>query len=295
MLFHDRADHQITGKCHAEVTADHSARERSHQFRERRCRRRGVAPRLGPRRYPRHQHGRRDLRRESQLRQSFRFVPWRERASHAKRSEYTQLDRDGSVLPGLPAVWGRTSGNSGPVVSNAGVTAGAPVAPNPVTEAQTAAYLNAFNHPYSILSLYDTVSTIDTDPLTYTNRDLYHRFYENQMQINGGANNKFAAWADSGGLTMMYIPNNTADHPLWALAQKYVLADNFFQSAFGGSYLNHQYLICSCAPEYPHADTAAAKPSITLLEQDSAGHYLPRLKTAQTPPASALDEPPRFA
>jgi acid phosphatase len=54
-------------------------------------------------------------------------------------------------------------------------------------------------------------------------------------------------------------------------------------------------LICACAPEYPDAETAAAQPSIALLEQDSGGRYLPRLKTATNPPASALDEPPTFA
>ena len=32
---------------------------------------------------------------------------------------------------------------------------------------------------------------------------------------------------------------------LWKLAQRYTLADNFFQSAFGGSFLNHQWLICA--------------------------------------------------
>jgi len=222
--------------------------------------------------------------------------------SRAKPSEYTQLDRDGSVLQGLPAVWGGTNGNSGPLVTNAGITSGAPPAPQPVTETQTAAYLNTFNHPYSILSLYDTVSTIDTDPLTYTNRDLYHRFYENQMQINGGANNMFAAWADSGGLTMMYMPNNTADHPLWALAQKYVLADNFFQSAFGGSYLNHQFLICSCAPIYPGdgtipinpapGATAADAPAPSQILVDASG--VPQLVTTSTSPASALNGPPSF-
>lgn len=26
---------------------------------------------------------------------------------------------------------------------------------------------------------------------------------------------------------------------MWAVAKKYVLADNFFQGAFGGSFLNH--------------------------------------------------------
>jgi len=29
-------------------------------------------------------------------------------------------------------------------------------------------------------------------------RDLYHRFFENQMQINGGKNEQVRRWADSG-------------------------------------------------------------------------------------------------
>jgi acid phosphatase len=210
--------------------------------------------------------------------------------SRATPTQYTQLDRDASVLSGLPAVWGGTT---------SGVTAGAPVAPVAVTQAQSAAYLNTFNHPFSMLSLYQTVSSSDTSPLQYTQRDLYHRFYENQMQINGGANNMFAAWADSGGLVMMYMPNTAADHPLWALAQKNVLSDNFFQSAFGGSYLNHQYLICSCAPIYPGDGTkpvnpaaptnASAAPSPSVVNADGVS-----LTTSGTSPASALTGPPAF-
>jgi len=103
----------------------------------------------------------------------------------------------------------------------------------------------------------------------------------------------YAAWSDAGGLAMGYYDYSRSS--LYALAKEFVLADEFFQGAFGGSFLNHQYLICACAPEYPNADTAAAAPSIALLEQDSGGRYLPRLKTATTPPASALDEPPTFA
>lgn len=210
--------------------------------------------------------------------------------SRASSTSRTQLDRDNSVLSGLPAVWGGT---------NSGVTAGAPGAPQELTEAQTASYLNGFNHPYSILSLYGSASTIDTSPLQYTTRDLYHRFYENQMQINGGANNKFAAWGDSGGLTMAYFPNNISDHPLWSLAQKYVLADNFFQAAFGGSYLNHQFLICSCAPVYPNdganppnpknPTTGGSAPAPSALNSDGV-----TLTTTAASPASALAGPPKF-
>jgi hypothetical protein len=43
---------------------------------------------------------------------------------------------------------------------------------------------------------------------------------------------------------------------LWQWAKKYTLADNFFMGAFGGSYLNHQYLICACVPL--HMDAPAS-------------------------------------
>jgi phospholipase C len=33
----------------------------------------------------------------------------------------------------------------------------------------------------------------------------------------------------------------------------YAIADNFFQSAFGGSFLNHQWLIAARSPEDPAA------------------------------------------
>jgi phospholipase C len=39
----------------------------------------------------------------------------------------------------------------------------------------------------------------------------------------------------------------------WQWAKEYTLADNFFMGAFGGSYLNHQWLICACTPRFPDA------------------------------------------
>ena len=41
--------------------------------------------------------------------------------------------------------------------------------------------------------------------------------------------------------------------PLWQYAKKYTLADNFFQGAFGGSFLNHFWLACACTPRYENA------------------------------------------
>lgn len=78
--------------------------------------------------------------------------------------------------------------------------------------------------------------------------DLVHRFYQNQAQINGGLNDRFAAVSDAGGLVMGYYDGNQL--PLWQYEKKYTLADNFFQGAFGGSFLNHFWLACACTPRY---------------------------------------------
>jgi acid phosphatase len=78
-----------------------------------------------------------------------------------------------------------------------------------------------------------------------------HAFFHNQEQINGGRNNLFAAMSQVGGWTMGYYDG--AQFKLWQWARDYTLADHFFMGAFGGSYLNHQYLICACAPRHDNA------------------------------------------
>jgi acid phosphatase len=175
-----------------------------------------------------------------------------------------QKDRDGNTLPKLPQTWGG--------VTAAGFTPA-------ITQAMSD---NLDNKPYS---LEQTYAGLD---LSYITRDLYHRFFENQMQIDGGSNDKFAAWADSGGLVMGHYDGSSM--ALWGLAQQFVLADNFFMGAFGGSFLNHQYLICGCAPEYPNADTAAAHPTITVLSSDNP----PTLAAGSASPASSLDGAPTY-
>ena len=118
-------------------------------------------------------------------------------------------------------------------------------------------------------------------------RDLWHRFYQNQMQINGGKNDRFAAWADSGGLVMGHYDGSKLK--MWEIAKEYTLADNFFMGAFGGSYLNHIWLICACTPKYPNADKSPAHPRISIVEPDGV-----TLKIAAGSPASALTGIPKF-
>jgi phospholipase C len=81
--------------------------------------------------------------------------------------------------------------------------------------------------------------------------NLIHAFYRNQYQIHGGKMDQFVAWTDAGSLVMGYW--DLSGLPLSTLAQEYTLADRFFQAAFGGSLLNHQWLICACTPTFPDA------------------------------------------
>jgi len=61
----------------------------------------------------------------------------------------------------------------------------------------------------------------------------------------------FAAVSDAGGLTMGYYDGSKTG--LWKYAQDYTLADHFFHAAFGGSFLNHIWLVCACTPRFDNA------------------------------------------
>jgi len=84
--------------------------------------------------------------------------------------------------------------------------------------------------------------------------DLIHAFYQEQMQINGGAMNRYAEVSNAKGLVMGYF--DISKTYLWQLARQYTLADAMFHSAFGGSFLNHTFLVCQCALRWPDAPEA---------------------------------------
>ena len=85
--------------------------------------------------------------------------------------------------------------------------------------------------------------------------DLVHRFYQEQVQIDGGRMDKFALVSDAKGLVMGFY--HTDGLPLAAEAARYTLCDNFFHAAFGGSFLNHFWLIAAQTPVFPNAPAAA--------------------------------------
>jgi phospholipase C len=78
---------------------------------------------------------------------------------------------------------------------------------------------------------------------------------------------------------------------LWDVARRYTLADNFFQGTFGSSFLNHQYLICACAPLdfKSQADPKTYASNLSVVEADGV-----TLKLDPKNPASALDGTPKY-
>ena len=96
--------------------------------------------------------------------------------------------------------------------------------------------------------------------------DLVHNFHPSQLQINDGKMNKFVAYSDAGGLTMGHYDGSKLQ--LWKYAQRFTLADNYFQAAFGGSFLNHVWLVCACTPRYENA------PPEVVIQLDDHGKLL---------------------
>jgi len=96
--------------------------------------------------------------------------------------------------------------------------------------------------------------------------DVLHRYYQEQLQIDGGKMDKYALYNTSAGLSQGYY--KTSLLPLLAMAHKYTLCDNFYHSAFGGSFLNHMWLIAAASPVFPNA------PSGIIAQLDASGKLI---------------------
>ncbi|HEX7403458.1 MAG TPA: alkaline phosphatase family protein, partial [Usitatibacter sp.] len=171
--------------------------------------------------------------------------------AQATDAQKQQRDRDGSVLPTLPPVY---TGDK----------------PDP-------AYPRALpNGPFRI----------DAPPVDRRIDQLtpapIHLYYQNIEQIDGGRNDKFVAMTNVGSWVMGYYDGSS--QKVWQWAKRYTLADNFFMGAFGGSFLNHQWLICACTPVFRKA------PQNMRAQLDERG----LLKRKHDSPASIMDGPARL-
>ena len=193
--------------------------------------------------------------------------------SALKPDQYLQRDRDGTILPTLPKMWG-------------GLVKDEQVVNHQTYLIPEDAITGLPNQPFAL-------HTLDGDPLPQgvVTRDLAHEFYRSQMQINGGRMDNFVAWGDTGAMVMGHYGDNDVNLRLWRIARDYTLCDNFFMGAFGGSCINHQYLIAARPPYYPNADQTPAKALIADVDGGPTGT---RLRPKPDMPPSALDAPARF-
>ena len=103
-------------------------------------------------------------------------------------------------------------------------------------------------------------------------RDLVHRFYQEQYQLDHGKQDRYSTGSDAVGLTQgHYI---TKQLPVYDYLHKkkaphYVIADHLFQAAFGGSFLNHQWLIAAKSPQWDTSQVALPAGKNSVL--DAAG------------------------
>ena len=179
----------------------------------------------------------------------FGLFPGADGIANATPEQKTQLDYDGTPLPHLPPVY--QHGHADPAFP-----------------------ARMPNGPFRI----------DAPPVGRGYDEVLpspiHNFYQNFEQINGGRNNRFVAATNVGAWAMGYFDGSRLR--LWQWAREYTLADKFFMAAYGGSFLNHQWLVCACTPRDEAASAGArARPAAdgTLLRRPAS-------------PASALDGPP---
>jgi acid phosphatase len=193
--------------------------------------------------------------------------------SDVPASATAQKDRDGAELPELPKIWGGLV----PARQNLG-------GKDYIIKEDEIQHLP--NAPFKL-------SDLQGKPLPegLVTRDLVHAFYNNQMQINGGKNDGFVAWGDSGALVMGRYGETRKNLGLYQIAREFTLCDNFFMAAFGGSYLNHQFLISGRTPEFFNAPDTPARKKIAVLEDGPQGV---RLALAPDSPKSALEGKPKY-
>ena len=211
-------------------------------------------------------HRRRHLCGEPQLRQSVWFVSRRQRlAERHGRPIRPNCDRDGSLLKELPPVWGGLTGEGRHAAGDRSADRAS------AEQALRHRRSERLQHPaqrHHARSLASVLSEPDAD----------RRRQERQVRRLRRFRRDWS-WAITTAASCRCgtSPRNTR----WPIISS--------RAAFGGSFLNHFWLICACVPVYPDADTSPAKGLIAAVDPDGVS-----LTLAPDSPKSALDGVPKF-
>ena len=174
--------------------------------------------------------------------------------SKADQAHTTQVDQAGAPLaclpqndvnltvPPLTASCNATSAfKNSPFLIDQFIPASATTCPKPVGAFAAHGFLNGTGLPGGCTE------------------DIVHRYYQEQYQLDGGKQDRYATGSDAVGLVMGHY--DTKSLPIYQYlhgknAPHYAIDDRFFQGAFGGSFLNHQILVAATAPVWKNADNA---------------------------------------
>jgi phospholipase C len=96
---------------------------------------------------------------------------------------------------------------------------------------------------------FDLARFVPVDSPLNASFEQANNFYDAQRAINGGKMDGYVAIA--GSAVMGYYDGRSL--PMWGYAREYVLADRFFQAAFGGTGMNHFLLFSAAVPVWPNA------------------------------------------
>src|SRR2546423_13688962 len=185
-----------------------------------------------------------------------------ERVSNLSRADGTHTVQIGQ--PGVPYT----------CLKHTRVTLAAPPPPPPPTcnDVTTSTPFSSYftNQPFNIDDYIQSTDTTCPNPGVFAangvpkdrgqpggcTEDLVHRYYQEQYQLNGGQQNRYVTGSDAIGLTMGVY--KTANLPIYQYLHQpghpqYAISDKFFQAAFGGSFLNHQWLIAAATPVFAGA------------------------------------------
>ncbi len=125
-------------------------------------------------------------------------------------------------------------------------------------------------------------------------RDIVHRFYQEQYQLDHGRQDRYSTGSDAAGLTQGHY--KTKKLPVYEYLHKkkapnYVIADHFFQAAFGGSFLNHQWLISAQTPLWDTSQSPVPAGKNSVLDVAGFPNASYPLYKPLMPAASYVDGP----
>jgi acid phosphatase len=125
-------------------------------------------------------------------------------------------------------------------------------------------------------------------------RDLVHRFYQEQYQLDGGKQDRYVTGSDAVGLTMGTY--DTRELPIYEYLHgrghpNYAISDRFFQASFGGSFLNHQWLVAAATPTFYGAPQSGTDDQHSIVDENGMPNTYPLYAPKGTVKDGALTVP----